>query len=66
MATTAPGSGPNLVRDAHYHAISASAKWEAFIAGTLADITNDAAKRAEERGDRARTTTYAQGRLGGH
>lgn len=66
MATTAPGSGPNLVNDAHYHAIAATAKWSAFIAGTLADVTNSAAKRAEERGDRRRTSTYAEGRLGGH
>ena len=66
MATTAPSSGPNLIRDAHYHAIAATATWQAFIAGMLPEVTDDDAKRAEERRTRARATTYARGVLGRH
>lgn len=66
MATTAPGSGPNLVRDAHYHPIKATATWAAFMAQMKAAATNSVAERDEEERDRERQTTYARGILGEH
>ncbi len=66
MATTAPGSGPNLIRDAHYHAIAATATWKAF-AEALQPLAHDSPdQRAREAAERERETTYARGILGGH
>ncbi len=66
MATTAPGAGPNLVRDAHYHALAATAKWAAFVAAMKAGATSDAAVRARADQVEHRATTYARGILGRH
>jgi hypothetical protein len=62
MATT-----PNpKAKDAHYHAIKATAKWEAFVAELGGDLRRSAAQRAREVNERKRSTTYARGTLGGH
>ena len=66
MATTRPSSGPDLVRDAHYHPLALSAKWKAFVAGLAPVITNTPAQREHEDRDEERATTYARGILGRH
>jgi len=66
MATTAPGSGPDLVRDAHYHAVAATATWKAFVAGIQPLVKDDAAERAREQREEVSETTYARGILGAH
>lgn len=66
MVATAPGSSPLVVRDAHYHAIKATATWKAYLDGVRALTTASAAKRAREDLVRQRETTYARGTLGGH
>ncbi len=66
MATTAPGSGPNLIRDAHYHAIKATATWAAFIASMQAAATDSVAERERQDERRADATTYERGTLGRH
>lgn len=66
MATSAPGAGPDLVRDAHYHAIAASKTWAAFVAQMTAEATATADERARADEQRKRETTYARGILGRH
>ena len=62
MATT-----PNpKAKDAHYHAVAATAKWSAFVAQERTDLRRSAAQRAREVRERKRETTYARGELGGH
>ena len=66
MATVSPSAGPNLVRDAHYHAIRATATWAAFRAKMAELATNTATSRAREDAGEVRATTYARGTLGRH
>jgi len=62
MATT-----PNpRAKDAHYHAIKATAKWSAFVTEESANLRRSAAQRAREVRERKRETTYSRGELGGH
>ena len=56
----------NLVRDAHYHPIRATATWAAFVAD-MADLAiADPEERKRRSEQRARETTYARGELGRH
>ena len=66
MATTRPSSGPDLVRDAHYHPLALSAKWKAFVEGIQPAIVDSLAQRQHEDRDEHRATTYARGILGEH
>lgn len=66
MASTEPGTSPHLVKDAHYHAIAATALWKSFIDAMRQVATNTATERERRDASRARATTYARGTLGGH
>lgn len=66
MASTAPGTAPGLVKDAHYHAIAATETWSRFAAAMAKLAVDSAARRAREDAERTRATTYARGTLGGH
>lgn len=66
MAITQPGSGPNLVKDAHTHAIAATATWKAYVAGIQSVISRTADQRARAIAEEHRRTDYARGILGGH
>ena len=61
-------SGPPLDRrkDAHYHAVAATAKWSAFVTALRAGVERSAAQRAREDRERQHETTYARGVPGGH
>jgi uncharacterized small protein (DUF1192 family) len=61
------GSPPlSGARTAQYHAVAATEKWQAFIAGLASDITRTQAERQRRDDERKRETTYARGELGGH
>ncbi len=62
----APGSGPVVVKDAHYHAIKATETWAAFAAAMRAIATEPAGERLRRDEERQDATTYARGTLGGH
>ncbi len=66
MVSTNPGSSPAIPRDAHYHAVKATATWAAFAAALRLEATNSAAERARRDELRADETTYARGILGLH
>ena len=63
MADTAPGTGPTLVNDAHYHAIKATATWAAWATAMEKLATESPAETARERAERVRETTYYRRRL---
>jgi len=66
MATTQPGSGPDLVRDAHDHPIVATQLWAAYVAG-VTKLAHDTLARREREAERTQdATTDARGTLGGH
>jgi len=66
--TTAPppGTTSTLIKDAHYHAIAATATWQTFIQAMMQEVTDSPAYRARRDERRADATTYARGTLGGH
>jgi hypothetical protein len=53
-------------KNAHYHAVKATAKWKGFVSELQGDLRRTAAQRAREVNERKRETTYARGDLGGH
>lgn len=53
-------------KDAHYHAVTATAKWKAFAEAMKAEATSSPAARLRKSRQRAGETTYAKGELGGH
>jgi hypothetical protein len=64
MAVTNPGSGPNLIRDAHTHAVAATELWKAYVAGLAAVTTRTPTEQAREDNQRKRETDYSRGILG--
>jgi hypothetical protein len=64
MASTQPGSAPDLQPNAHYHAIKATATWAAFVAAVKETANRTPAARAREDAQRKRETTYERGILG--
>jgi len=66
MATTAVGSGPDLVRDAHYHPIAATRLWCAYVAGVTQLAKNTLDARERDARTKHNETTYARGILGRH
>ncbi len=64
MASIAPGTSPSLVKDAHYHAIAATAAWSTFSEAMTRLATDSVAERTREDERRERATTYARGTLG--
>jgi hypothetical protein len=63
--STEPGQTPALVKDAHYHAVRATATWAAFVAGVRKAAVDSAAERSRRQGQLVRETTYDRGTLGG-
>lgn len=53
-------------KGAHYHAVKATAAWQAFVQGTADAATDAATKRQRRRLQRQRETTYAKGVTGSH
>jgi hypothetical protein len=53
-------------KTAHYHAMQATATWQAFVTAMMADAERSLAERERKDGERQRATTYARGVTGGH
>lgn len=66
MAVTQPGSGPNLVKNAHTHPIAATATWATYVKGIQSVITRTADERTRAIAEERRRTDYSRGILGGH
>lgn len=64
MAVTDPLPVDQASRDAHYHAIAATATWAAYVAGLNADLVDQAGERARERAERHRETSYERRSIG--
>ncbi len=61
-----PVPAPSPGKDAHYHAIKATARWAELVAALQAKATGTADERKRKDDQRKRDTTYAHHELGGH
>jgi len=66
MATTSPGSGPDLVRGAHYHPVTATQKWAEYVKAIAQLAKRSTTERDRLADERTRETTYERDTLGKH